>query len=401
MLRHQDPYVPADRSYVYPPLIAFLYMPLSLLPEQRAAVIVLCANIVFVLVAVLIIARECLARFEADKNALTTLVIAVLAVLLIFDKVKDELQMLQTNGLMLLMLALALRWLDRRPAWAGLALGFACNIKYLPLILLPWLLIRRRWRAAGVFGISAVGFAMLPALQSGWHDNLTHLSVAFGGLGHMVGVDMPGGASADIWSMRTGVSLSITSAIARITHRSHADFLMLPMVAALAGCTFTMIALVYRHNAVLFLRWPSAERQSTQPYRAIIAIEYASLIALALVFSPQTNPRHLVLLLLATSLIWTMLLVVDRGAARVRLIVAVAVLLLGLTFPWGGTLTRFAQSVRPWFTYGGQGWCILTAVGLLIGSGLRHAASPARNDEIAPPEVAVEPKCVGEGLGMA
>ena len=401
MLLHQDPYLPGRRSYIYPPLIAFLYMPLAHLSEQKAAAIVLCADVAFVLVAVLIIARECLSRLEADKSALAMLVISVLSIVLVFDKVKDELQMLQTNGLMLLMLALALRWLDRKPTWAGIALGFACNIKYLPLILLPWLLVRRRWRTAAFFVVSAAGFALLPALQSGWDDNLTHLSVAFGGLGHMIGVDTASAASADIWSMRAGVSLSITSAIARITHRRHADFLMLPMVAAVAGCTLVMIALAYRRNLLPFLRWPTAGRQSTQPYRALIAIEYPSLIALALVFSPQTNPRHLVLLLLVTALLWTMLRVVDAGAARVRLIVAAAVLLLGLTFPWGGTLTRFAHGVRPWFTYGGQGWCILLTVGLLIGSGLKYAASLARDDEIAEPQITMESQFAVERLEVA
>src|SRR5438067_992128 len=333
MLLHQDPYLPARRSYIYPPLIAFLYMPLTLLSEQKAAAIVLFANIVFLLLAVFIIVRECLSRLEADKNAVTTALIALLSILLLFDKVKDELQMLQTNALMLLMLALALRWLDRKPIWAGIALGLACNIKYLPLILLPWLLLRRRWRAAGFFILSIIVFALLPALQSGWHDNLTHLSVAFGGLGHMVGVDTGSAANADIWSMRTGVSMSITSAIARITHRGHADSLMLPIVLAVAGSAFTVVALLYRQNRIPLFRWPGAHLQSDQPYRAMIAIEFASLIALALVFSPQTNPRHLVLLLLATSLIWVLLTLVNKGPARFGLIAAAALLLLGLTFP--------------------------------------------------------------------
>ena len=66
-------------------------------------------------------------------------------------------------------------------------------------------------------------------------------------------------------------------------HRRHVDFLMVPMVATMAACTLVMIALAYRRHLLPFLRWPSAGRQSTQPYRALIAIEYASLIALALV----------------------------------------------------------------------------------------------------------------------
>src|SRR5258706_10060753 len=90
MLLHQDPYLPGRRSYIYPPLIAFLYMPLTMLSEPKAAAIALCANMVFVLLAVFIIAQECLSRLEADKNVLTTFVIALLAMLLLFSKVKDD-----------------------------------------------------------------------------------------------------------------------------------------------------------------------------------------------------------------------------------------------------------------------------------------------------------------------
>ena len=373
MLLHQDPYLPARRSYIYPPLIAFLYMPLTLLSEPKAAAITLCANIVFLLLGAFIVVEQCFSRLEVDKNILKTSLIVLLSVLLLFDKVKDELQMLQTNALMFLMLALALRWLDRKPTWAGIALGFACNIKYLPLILLPWLLIRRRWQAAGFFIISAIAFALLPAVQSGWHDNLTHLSVAFGGLGHMVGVDTGSAPSADIWSMRAGVSLSITSAIARITHRRQADSLMLPAVAALAMVTLAITVLLYWRNNLPFLRWPAARDQKKQPYRAMIAMEYAALIGLALVFSPQTNPRHLVLLLPTAALIGTLFLGGNIAAVRGRAIVAALLVSLGLSFPWGGTLSSLAQHVHPWFTYGGQGWCILVTLIVLIAAALRYS----------------------------
>src|SRR4051812_45723681 len=109
---HQDPYVSGHRSYIYPPLIAFLYMPLTRVSESAAALIALSANIAFVASGILIIANEILSRTQARKTALGIVVISLLSVLLIFDKVKGDLQMLQTNSLILLMLALALRYLD-------------------------------------------------------------------------------------------------------------------------------------------------------------------------------------------------------------------------------------------------------------------------------------------------
>jgi glycosyl transferase family 87 len=377
MLRHGDPYVPQHRSYIYPPLIAFLYMPLALMSEPHAAMIVLFANILFILIALLLIAHESLWRLDLPHHLLAVITVALVAVLLVPDKVKNELQMFQTNGLMLLMLALALRWLDRKPLLCGIALGFACNIKYLPLVLLPWLLIRRRWQAAASCILSCIFFALLPAVQSGWKDNLTHLSTAFGGLGHLVGIDTQSAQSADIWNMRAGVSLSITSAIARITHRAKSEALMLPIVLAIAAVVLAATAAIYRRRAIPFLRWPAAAEQSAQPFRSVVPMEWAALIALALVFSPQTNSRHLVLLLLATTIFSCMLLHPRKGIPIYPLLIAAAVLLLGLTFPWGGTLTDFAHQSRLWFTWGGQGWCVLLIYFLLVNSGLHYAKSLA------------------------
>src|SRR5947207_8423998 len=148
-----------------------------MLSEPRAATIVLCVNFIFIVLALLVLARECVLRLGGKVDALMMAQVCLVAVLLIPDKVRDELQMFQTNALMLLMLALALRWLDKRPAWAGMALGLACNIKYLPIVTLPYLLIRRRWVAAGTLVIGCIAFALLPALLWGWNMNLKHLDV--------------------------------------------------------------------------------------------------------------------------------------------------------------------------------------------------------------------------------
>src|SRR5437016_5881671 len=59
---HSDPYFPAQRSYLYPPLVAFLYMPLTLMSEQKAAAIALTANVIYVVTALLILAKQWIGR---------------------------------------------------------------------------------------------------------------------------------------------------------------------------------------------------------------------------------------------------------------------------------------------------------------------------------------------------
>ena len=86
--------------------------------------------------------REFARRFGAPADAWKTAAVALLAVLLVADKLKGELEMRQMNLLMLFLFTAALRLLDRRPGLAGAVLGLAFNIKYLPIVFLPYLLLR-------------------------------------------------------------------------------------------------------------------------------------------------------------------------------------------------------------------------------------------------------------------
>lgn len=53
--------------------------------------------------------------------------------------------------------------LRKKPALAGAAIAFACAIKYLPFVLLPYYLIRRQWRATGGIVIGLAACVILPA----------------------------------------------------------------------------------------------------------------------------------------------------------------------------------------------------------------------------------------------
>ncbi len=373
MADHQDIYASWRGGYIYPPLLAFVLMPVALLPLQAAAVLMLLVNIGLSLLTIRAGARECVDRFAAPATGLTVGGAALLGTLLTTDKIKGELQMWQTNVVMLLMLTVALRWLDRRPWLAGLALGFAFNIKYLAVVMLPYLLLRRRWRAAGGFIAGIVGFALLPAVWTGWSQNLHDLGVAAAGLLRLLGIDAGPGPAANVSDMEVGFSVSVTSAIARAIRTGGSTLPALALAGLLAGATIGVAAWMYRKNRVPVVDWPGAAGQGEQPYRAVVALEWVGLIAFALAFSPQTNTRHLYLLLLVQILAAVLLLFGRRGVSRVPVLVGLVVLFCGLNLPPGGP--TWDPQVRWWRVVGGPSWCLLAMYACTLWTGLRYATA--------------------------
>jgi hypothetical protein len=364
----RDIYASWHQGYVYPPLLAFLYEPFALLSENAAATVLLFVNVLLMSVSALLGARELTRRFGSADWATAGLAIA--AILLTEDKLRGELQMWQTDLIMLLLLILALCLLDRWPALAGSALGLAFNIKYLPVVALPYLLARRRFVAAAAFVVSAVGFALLPAIRTGWQANLDYLAVAYRGLFHLVGTGTEAPA-AHVWNIDNGLSVSITSAFARI----------LPAWAALiAGGGVALVMLffasrLYGHRKVAFWYRPDgvSDNGNDPVCRAIAGLEWVGLSVGTLVFSPQTNTRHLSMLLLANTAA-VVLLFQGRNGTRVPrwpLAFGTVLLALAVSFPPGGQ--QRPSLLGPWHHMGGPTWVALGMYATLLWFGLQHA----------------------------
>jgi len=64
------------------------------------------------------------------------------------DKIRGTFALGQTDCLMLLGFACVLRWMERKPLLAGLAVGASANVKYLTLICVPYFLVKRNFKAA-------------------------------------------------------------------------------------------------------------------------------------------------------------------------------------------------------------------------------------------------------------
>jgi len=357
--------------YVYPPLIAVLYIPLTYLSLPAAALVMLFLTAFILLGSVFLGAREMLDRLGA-LNPLTLCAAALVISILSENEMRGEMTMLETDALMLLMFTVALYWLDRRPILAGMALAFAFNIKYLSIIALPYLILRRRWSAvAGMLG-GCVLFALLPAFQLGWKEDIRCLRVSMGGLLRWVGVAPQASHSITVHNIADGLSVSITSALARVLGAHGFSNPQVLMVAAGVGIvSLGIVMFLYYINGLSLWNWPDARGQLQPLFRGLVALEWAGLVAVALAFSPDTNTRHLVLTVLVNALAAALLLTPRPFVPRIPALIGAILIFLGYIMPGAKTLRHMGFNH---FVYGVPCWGLLIGYLLILWTGLRHVA---------------------------
>jgi hypothetical protein len=266
---------------------------------------------------------------------------------------------------LIITLAFALRSLDKHPWVAGLLLGLAFNVKYLPIIYLPYLLIRRRFVAALWFVIGIFVFAAIPAMMTGWSANSANWGTALAGMARLLGIPTSYIAVANVDPVVVGHSVSITSGVFRIL--GGPSTLALLACVSLAVVALAGVGAVYVRYGMPILRWPRASEQVKQRFRGVVALEWVSLIALALAFSPQTNTRHISILLLAFAPLAALLCFPVAGVSRWSALCATAIMLIGVSIP--PRMELFGWAIH-WRWLGGDGWSIAIALPLLFAAGL-------------------------------
>lgn len=363
MREGRDIYSAGVHGYIYPPLIAFLFMPLTHLTVQSAALLMLALNMALALWCSWEASREASRRLANKTAWRDVLVVLALTTLLAAPRLRSELQMWQTNILMMSGVVLALKHLDSRPWLAGLALGFAINIKYLPLVFILYLLLRRR-RAAVAWSLAGIaGFALLPAVHSGLATTAREWATALSGLAHLFGFAAPVANAANIDPITAGHSLSLTSTFARMVGSEANLWQAWLGAAALALVVVLLIARIYRLRQWPLLDWPAAGGQTARPLPILIQLDWAALVILALAFSPQTNPRHASLLVLVFAPLSAMICHPRPGIDRRAAMAGAAILFVAFVNPLN--LPALAALSHAWSWIGVPAWGMLATVPLL------------------------------------
>ena len=347
------------------------------LSESDAARVMLGLNLCFVLAALLLSTRAMLVRLRGEAELGNVLFAAMIAAIIVSIPIHNELRGLETNSIVLLSFALALYWMDRRPMLAGAALAVAINIKYLPIIAVPYFLLRRRYTAAIATLAASVAIALLPVLSLGWSTNLRYLHEAVSGLGHLTGNEPDAGAKVN--GAGDLSSLSITSTIARLGAPSHwSKPVQLGIVGLIAAVWGGSILLAYRESSLPDFNWPADINQRTAPFHGLLAVEWAALLTFALAFSPNTQNRNLVLAIIPATLAAALICSPLRSAWRAAVAFVTTLMLIGLTLPIAMMGKTFTVA---WLATGGPCWVLLITFIVLGWAGVLAAVNDGRSSD--------------------
>ncbi len=368
-----------EDGYIYPPLLAFLLMPLVQFGFFGSAQIWLVLSVAALIVALTLTVREIGARIGPDWRPARLSGAVCIALLLSINFSRRELQHTQTDWVTVLGFVLGLMWMDRRPLLAGAALGIAANLKYHTLIVVPYFLLRGRFKAAGATVVAAMGAALLPALQTGWSLNLEYLARAFGGLAQFVGIDVP--RRANVWEISNLDSISVSSALSRASESlGHGTGLTVALVAAAAGACVALGWWMYRLHAVPF--WPVlvSDREREQSRGPLItAAEWMGLIVATIAFSPQTLKRHMFVIVPVYAMVAVMLLARPLacgpgepspryGRGKLPLLLGLIASTLMLLFPLRSQSNEASSDA--WRAVGGPCWGLLVLFFALLWTAL-------------------------------
>ncbi len=381
-----DPYQSGMQGYIYPPFFAVVFAPLGLLSQGTSGFVFAIMSGVMMLAALWLIARETCRLLGLGEQSWRVWTIALAGLLFNADKLRAVLYSGQSDHLVMLLLASGFALVRRWPFLAGLCVGLASVVKYQSLIFLPYFVLRRRWHEAMGMLAGFAGGLLVGVPVFGWQTNLSYLARSFRGLASMVGLSVAD--ATPVHPMTWYASVSIASALARITHYPANKPLFIALYIAVAIACLASVAWMYRRVAVdvglgepLFVgRYGQAERSLARG--TLTALEWSGLIIVAIVFSPQSVGRHFVLAVFPLMLAAALLLhprssISGTRVSRTWLVAGLIVYVAGLTLPPGNSI--YEPWLKQWKHIGGASWCALfmffTLVAHALAWGKAHQTS--------------------------
>ena len=165
-----DPYAATDGAYFYPPLLAFLFGPVALLPVAAASLLFFSLKFVMLVWTL----AACFRLVGGDEFTGGRRALFLFGIIFVASRFWiADLQYGNTNVVILWLVTGAIVW-DRqgRSLWAGLALALAVSIKIVPAVLALHFLILGRWRTLAYFAGALVVINLLPWLwlQGHWWE---------------------------------------------------------------------------------------------------------------------------------------------------------------------------------------------------------------------------------------
>lgn len=298
-----------DGSWNYGPALHVITLPFAFAPTHLTALrLILIVNLACAAATFFLWTRRLLPALPA------TAIVAVLCIWLNHFPLLEALVGREVEVFELFLITLAIVWLRRgREAPAGAAIGLAAMIKFLPVLLVPYLIVKGFRRAAAAALVTIAAFAILAQVTLGWQRSVTLLQL--------------------VEETRTAVypTAYANQAIANVLYKTFTAFnlddprppTLYPRALRIAGAILN--ALVLAATAWFVVRW----RRSR-----LIEIECALLLIVMCLLPSHANTYYFVFALpaltIAAAAVW------QRPAARVPWLtpaLAASVALMGFLLP--------------------------------------------------------------------
>jgi hypothetical protein len=171
---YQTSYLETGHDYYkYSPAFAIFMVPLSKLHKHLSVPIWYLSIFVFFMTAIFFTQKVLVTD---DKTKIISLGVYLLAILMSLRFLLSVIQRVQSDCLVLFLLALFIFMLYlKKDTFAGLSLASASMVKLTPLIFLPYLLFKKRLKAFFTCGLFILLYILLPALYLGLGKNIEYL----------------------------------------------------------------------------------------------------------------------------------------------------------------------------------------------------------------------------------
>jgi hypothetical protein len=197
-----------------------------------------------------------------------------------------------------------------------------------------------------------------------------------GGLLRWFGIAPEKTGAIVVHNIADGLSMSITSMLARVLGAHGASNAMVMGAAAGFGLiALALVAILYRMNRLPLFTWPDVFGQREQPFKGLVALEWAGLMAITLAFSPNTNARHLVLTVLVNCLGAALVLLPRPSVPRLPALIGLLLIFLSYIMPGAKALRQIGFNH---YYYGLPCWCLLVGYLLMLWTGLRYVRTCPR-----------------------
>jgi alpha-1,2-mannosyltransferase len=218
-------------GFTYPPFAAICMAPMTLAPLS----VIVALNQVVIIAAVVHTTSEVVRSLPQLRKHGRGFVVALLApMIFVLQPVRDTLTFGQVNIVLVSLVLLDLRALERRSRWAGVGIGLATAIKLTPGLFIVFLLVaglrRGALTAAGTAGAATILAAAISPSTSWTYWSSTIFD------------------SSRVGSIDSASNQSLAGLLARLANSGDIPVFWLPLVALLVGWGLWSARSLWRHD---------------------------------------------------------------------------------------------------------------------------------------------------------